>query len=74
MSHKVLVPRPQLSTHIRVDSAQHAAELLEDAETRFFNILETCARFYPDAIRPGWLLDHEVSLSHLVITHDIPQT
>lgn len=68
-----MVPRPQLGSHVRVESVEHAAELLGDAETRFFNMLETCARFYPDAIRPGWLIEHEASLSHLVIQHDIPQ-
>lgn len=60
-------------THIRVESDEHAAELLEEAETRFFNMLETCARYHRAAIRPGWLEEHEVSLSNVVITHDLPQ-
>jgi hypothetical protein len=68
-----MVPKPPLATHVRIESAEHASELLSDAETRFFNMLETCALYYPDSIRPGWLLEHEVSLSHLVIQHDIPQ-
>ncbi len=69
----VFVPRPSLVKTVRIDSTEHAAELLEQAETHFFNMLETCARYYPTAIRPGWLLDHEVSLSQTVISFDIPQ-
>lgn len=60
-------------THIRVESTEHAAELLQEAETRFFGMLETCARFHPGAIPRGWLEDHEVELSTIVQTFDIPQ-
>lgn len=64
----------KLPTSLTFKGTEEAAELLAEAENFFFFVLESVAMMEPQAIRPGWLEEFDVSLSHLVIKHDVPQS